>query len=404
MLPRFNFSWLSVALLALTAAANDWPCWRGPDRNGISRETNWLSDWPSDGPRQVWKAAVGIGFASVSVSQNRLFTTGNDDNKDTVVCLDAETGKLIWKQSYDSDLGEKFFEGGPTATPTVDGDKVYTLSRWGDVFCFDAASGKVVWSTNVTAINSVRVPGWGFGGSPLVQSNLVILNVGDAGMALNKLTGDFAWTSANKDAGYSTPLPFRVADESLVLLGSAKSYVAVDAATGAERWRFPWLTQYGVNAADPIVSGSFVLISSGYGKGAALLDISSKPPTAVWQSRDFRNQFSSSVLLDGFIYGIDGDTTVKAALKCVEFRSGAIKWTREGIGSGALMAADGKLIILSDHGELMIAEASPDRFKPLANSQVMGGKCWIAPVLANGRTYCRNAAGSLVCLDVRAKR
>lgn len=395
---------LAIFFVAARVTASDWPHWRGPQFNGISTESAWSSAWPKDGPPIVWKTAVGTGFASVAVSGGRLFTIGNHDDQDTVYALDAATGAVVWKHAYESDLGEKFFEGGPTATPTVDGSRVYTLSRWGDLYCFDAAGGKVRWSKSIQRETGLRIPSWGFAGSPLVHEDLLLLNIGDAGVALEKETGKLIWKSADKDAGYSTPLPFRQGGDWFAILGSGKSYVAVNIQTGRELWRFPWLTQFGVNAADPILEGGQIFVSSGYGQGAAVFKLAEDKPAVVWQNKEMRNQFNSSVLWQGFLYGIDGDAAAKATLKCLEFQTGAVRWSHPGIGAGALTAADGKLIVLSERGELVVAPASADGFKPIASAQVLGGKCWTVPVLADGRIYCRNADGDLVCVDVRSKK
>lgn len=393
---------VSVALLlASPARGDDWPCWRGPSRNGVSAEAGW-APWGAGGPRIVWKAKAGVGFSSFVVAKGRVFTVGYADDADTVVCLDAESGKTLWQHTYPSELGAKFFEGGTTGTPTVDGDRVYTLSRWGDAFCLDAATGKVVWSTNIQKEHNVRVPGWGFGGAPLVYENVLLLNAGDAGLGLDKATGKLLWQSANKDAGYSTPLPARFGPETLAILGSAQSYVAVNPLTGKEAWRVRWVTQYGVNAADPIVDGDRVFVSSGYGKGAGLFRVAVPQPTEVWKSKALRTQMNAAVLFDGHLYGADGDTTdQQAPLKCVELGTGAEKWAHPGFGTGTVIVADGKLITLSARGELSVAPATPAGYKPVAKAQVLGGKCWTAPVLSDGRIYCRNWQGQIVCVDVR---
>ena len=393
---------ISVALAAASPArADDWPTWRGPSRNGISAETGW-TPWGAGGPKVAWRAEVGVGFSSFVVAKSRVFTVGYADDADTVVCLDAESGKAVWKHTYPSELGDKFFEGGTTGTPTVDGDRVYTLSRWGDAFCLDAATGKVVWSTNVQKQHGMPVPGWGFGGAPLVYENVLVLNAGEAGMGLDKATGKVLWQSAKKDAGYSTPLPARFGPEPLAVLGSGQSYVAVNPLTGKEAWRVRWVTQYGVNAADPIVDGDRLFLSSGYGKGAALFKVAPpQPPQELWKSKVLRTQMNAAVLFDGHLYGTDGDTTGRAALKCVELNTGAEKWAEPGFGTGTVTLADGKLIALSAGGELSVAPATPEGFKPAARAQVLGGKCWTVPVLSDGRIYCRNWKGQIVCVDVR---
>lgn len=393
-----------VALGSSAALAEDWPRWRGPQLTGISQEKGWLDQWPREGPPVVWKASVGVGFSSVAVAQGRLYTMGHKDGKDTVFCLDAISGKPIWSHSYEAALGDLNFEGGPAATPTVHDGAVYTLSRWGDLFCFDAAKGQVRWSRNLAKEDNARAPTWGFSGSTLVHDKLLLLNVGQAGMALDKDTGKLVWTSGDEEAGYSTPIPFQRGKEWFALVSSGAGFTAVNVATGKALWEYRWLTRYGVNSADPILAGDQVFISSGYNKGCALLQTGDGEPKEIWRNKNLRNQFNSSVLLDGFLYGIDGDTTTTTSLRCIELKTGAVRWSKDGLGSGSVTAADGKLIVLSDEGELLVAPASSKGFTPTARAKVLDGKCWTVPALANGRIYCRNAAGDLVCLDVRGKK
>ncbi|HXX94038.1 MAG TPA: PQQ-binding-like beta-propeller repeat protein [Planctomycetota bacterium] len=390
-----------IAWAALPARADDWPQWRGPRHDGISSETGWLDRWPAEGPRILWKAEVGTGFASFAVSKGRVFTMGNSGDSDTVTCLDADSGRGLWSHAYPADVDPNLFEGGPTATPTVDGDRVYTLGRKGEMFAFEAATGKIAWSKNVQKETGAAIPSWGFSGSPLVQGDLLILNVGEAGLALEKATGRVAWKSGPRESGYSTPLPLRRGDQWLVLLGSAKSYLAVDAKTGQEAWNVRWNTQYGVNAADPVVEGERVFISSGYGKGAALLTLGAAEPAVSWQSKVMKNQMNPCVLLSGHVYGVDGNERDGTQLKCVELATGSERWTQALTGSGSVLAADGKLIVLAGDGELFVAPASPEGFRPTARARILEGKCWTVPVLSNGRIYARNAEGRVVCLDVR---
>jgi len=396
---------LTLLLLALTtsAFAEDWPNWRGPDRNGISPETDILTVWANNEPDILWKAKVGTGFSSIAVANGRIFTMGNNGGKETVYCFDAKTGEEKWKHTYDCPLDPKYFEGGPTSTPTVDGKNVYTLSRRGHVFCFEAASGKVVWAENPATDNDMSLPAWGFSGSPLALGDRLYLNIGESGMALDKNTGKVIWKSDTAEAGYSTPLPVERDGKTALLLGSAKSFLAVDAKTGKELWSHKWLTRYGVNASDPIVSGDRIFISSGYKKGCALLEwkAGEAEPSEVWENKVLMTQMNPAVLIDGHLYGTDGNDGTKNPLKCVKFDTGEVLWEQAGIGTGGVTATkDGMLIVLSARGELHIALASPNGFDPAASGQVLGGKCWTVPVLANGKIYCRNAAGDVVCVNV----
>jgi outer membrane protein assembly factor BamB len=400
---RLGWIVLTAACLSATTKtwSDDWPQWRGPQRNGVSRETGWAFQWPDDGPKVAWKSKVGLGYSGFVVGDGRVFTVGHNDGKDTVFCFNADTGKEVWKHSYDSELGDKYFQGGTTGTPTIDGDKLYWLSRWGDLFCFEAATGKIAWQKNVQKESGIRVPDWGFTGAPYVHKNLLVLNIGDAGMGVDKTNGNIVWKSANKNAGYSTPLPLPDSAEPLVVFGNADHYVAVNPESGKEAWRVRWVTQYGVNAADPIIHDGKMFISTGYGKGAALFDLKQNPPAEIWKSKVLRTQLSPAVFHEGHIYGVDGDTTDKARLKCIEFATGAEKWSEPNIGNGGLTLADGKLIVLTGQGELMVLPAAPEAFQPTARAQVLGGTSWTAPVLANGRIYCRNSRGDIVCVDVR---
>lgn len=394
-----------IAVAAMTCAgivrADDWPQWRGPARTGISAEKGWSDSWPASGPKVAWKAKVGMGYSSLVVSGDRVVTLGYDADKDHVTCFDAGSGKELWRHSFPSELGDKYFDGGTTGTPTIAGGKVYVLNRWGDTFCLDLADGRQVWHRQVAKETGAQVPDWGFTGAPLVQDGKVFLNVGEGGLALDAATGAVAWKSSTKSAGYSTPLPYGSGSDAVLLIASATAYVAVRPADGSEAWRIKWLTQYGVNAADPIVDGSRVLLSTGYGKGSSLFKVGGAEPEVVWKSKALRTQMNAAVLWEGHLYGVDGDTTEKASLKCLDFATGAEKWTVPGFGSGGVMIADGKLIALSGTGELSVAPAKPDGFKPTSRAQVVGGKTWTAPVLSGGRIYCRNSRGDVVAVDVR---
>ena len=207
----------------------------------------------------------------------------------------------------------------------------------------------------------------------------------------------------NKDPGYSTPYPYLADGKKSAIIGSGRSYVGVDIATGSVLWSLDWRTSYGVNAADPIVRDGQAFISSGYEKGCALLKLGGNPPAVVWTNKLMRNQMSPSILVGGHIYGIDGNESKKATLKCLDWATGAEKWSFPDAGAGTVAAAGDQLIVLTDKGELCIGKASPEGFKPTTRAQVLSGRCWTVPVVSHGRLYCRNAAGDVVCVEVGTK-
>ena len=386
------------------AEAVDWYQWRGPDSNGVSSESGWSSTWPADGPEKLWELKVGVGYSSVAVSNGNLYTMGNADGKDTIYCLDANTGDKIWTRSYPCTT-ESGGHPGPASTPTVDDNRVYTLSREGHIHCLDVDSGEVVWTKHVMEDFGAKSPEWDFASSPLILNNMVILDVGMT-LALDKATGELVWKTRDygdawediesPGGGYSTAYAFSLNGSQRLAVFNASGLVILNPENGEELMLHPWKTSWNVNAATPIVSDDRVFISSGYNVGCALLQISGSEPVVVWQNKNMRNHINSCVLWEGHLYGFD-----EKRLRCLELETGEEKWTQKGLGKGSLMVADGKLIALSDKGKLVIAEATPDAFKELASAKVLDGLCWTVPVLSNGKIYCRNHDdGHLVCLDV----
>lgn len=396
-LPRLLFFFCAI-LFPSVASADDWPRFRGLSLTGISGETDWSHEWRETGPKRLWKQTVGVGLSGIVISDDRAYTIGNAEDIDTVYCFDAASGKPIWKHDYEAATDPNEFDGGPTSTPTVDADQLFTISRAGDVFCFDKATGKVIWNVSAAELADVRTPGWGFASSPLVVGDLLLLNVGDAGMALKKASGELAWSSADKDAGYSSMVPTKVGDSNAVVFGSSRSYVCVDTQTGKLIWRQRWLTTFGCNAADPILAGDNIFISSGYNRGSALLKHATDAPEVIWKNKDLQSQISSPVLIDGFLYGIHGDIDAGAELRCLELATGAVCWSGPKFKGGGLSAAGKRLIVLTGDGELTIVKANPKQPEILARHQVIEGKCWTPPVLSGGQIYCRNTDGEIVCL------
>ncbi|MCB1061948.1 MAG: PQQ-binding-like beta-propeller repeat protein [Verrucomicrobiae bacterium] len=393
------FAW---TFSASPAGAEDWPNLRGPNHNGMSTETGWKSsgEFPV-----AWKAEVGLGHSAIVVAGGKAYTLGhNGKDTDTLWCFNAETGAEIWKHSYPHPLDDLYFPGGTTGTPTVDGDVVYSVARRGQLFCLDAKTGSVKWQKHLTDDFGCKMPDWGFTGAPRVYGDLLLLNAGESGLALKKSDGSLVWQSDEKTAaGYSVPQLFEREGKDLALFSNKDGYTCVDPTNGEVKWFYKHKTRYGVNATEPIVIGDQLFIATGYGKGAALLNWGGTgDPEEIWRSRDLANQMNPSLLIDGFLYGIHGDEGKDGSgLKCLVMASGETKWLDESVAHGAATAADGKLIVITESGELQIGAASPDGFKPTFKQSVLSPKCWTIPVLANGRIYCRNSKGEIAVLDAR---
>lgn len=392
---------LPALLFPLALPAADWPNWRGPNHDGISGEII-PATLPAELPVR-WKAQVGTGFSTVSVAGEKVVTMGNRTLKgvetDTVWCLSAKSGKVLWQHSYPCALDPLYYEGGPGATPTIHDGSVYTLSKKGHAYRLDLDNGRVLWSRDLVADHQVELPEWSFAGSPFVDGDRVLLPVGGGGIALDKETGESLWLSSTATAGYATVVPYEAGGpQGNRLLFSAKSLVAFDPATGKAAFELPWKSSRDVNAADPIVIGKRILLSSA--SGSALIEPKTGAETEiVWEQKDMKWYFNPGVLIDGHLYSLHGTTHRPTELMCLEAATGRIVWTVPGFGSGGLVAA-GKTVIVFDNGLLTLFDADPKGYRPRHQQKVLEGKCWTSPVIAHGRLYGRNAAGDLACLDL----
>ena len=384
---------LLLAALAPGWSADPWPQFRGINRDGISVEKDALAGMTAEGPKPAWKASLGTGFTSIAVADGRVYASGNSNDQDVLHCLAADGGKTLWTYPLPAKLDPKMYEGGPNATPTVAEGAVYLFNKAGVAVRLDAVTGKEQWKKELAKDLGAAIPQWGFSGSPTVIGDRLYLNLGDHGTCLNAATGAVVWKSVGA-AGYASPVPIDAGKRLLVFAGLA--LVLVETADGSVVWSQDWPTRYEVNSAEPLIADGKVFLSTGYNFGCALFDIAGAAPKELWRSKAMRNHFNGCVLIAGHLYGFDEDT-----LKCLEWATGTEKWAKRGLGKGSLIAADGKLIVLSEKGELVIALASPAGFTETSRTQVLTGKCWTSPALANGQIYCRNAKGDLVCLRVR---
>lgn len=397
----------SLLLLSLFAASNvtaaDWPNWRGPNYDGISSENDWKTDFGGRrGPDILWKKSIGSGYSSVVVANGKLLILGLKGSKEVLSCLDAESGDVVWSHSYKTTFKPQFYDGGTSGTSTIVDDKAFLANQTGSVFCFDMSSGDVLWETDIKSELNLKLGIWGITGAPYSYGESIIVNAGKSGVALSKADGKILWSSGSDENGYATPVPFKWKGKDRVAVFGAKALYSIDPKSGSADWNYSWTTMYDVNAADPVfLDDSHVLLSSGYGKGATLIKLSDNGATEIWKNKNLRTQFNAAVLHNGYFYGVDGNTTDKGTLNCIETKTGKLVWKEKNVGSGGLILSNNHLIVITERGQLLISKASPDGFEPIIRKQVYGGKTWTVPTLANGILYCRNSRGDLVALKMK---
>lgn len=408
----------SLVLVALVSSnamvfAKDWPQWRGPNRDGISTETGILRNWPESGPSLLWRAGAGEGYSGISIANGRLYTMYGKARDELMVCLDAATGKETWRVKIDAKYANQFGNG-PRGTPTVDGQVVYGISAKGKLYALNASNGKVVWKHDLNAEYGGQIPNWGVSTSPLVHGKLLLVDVAGKDnygvVAFNKSNGKVVWKTKTDLPGYSSPIAVTVNDVEQIIFFTGTAAISIAPQDGQKYWSYPWRTSWDVNAATPIfIAPNKVFISSGYNKGAAVLKM--RPMNAsvkveeVWKSKVMRNHFSTCLLIDNHLYGFDEGT-----LKCIDVRTQEKQWAvrrtaaktgerGKALGKGSLTFADGHLIVLSEKGNLVLIEATPAEYREKASVQVLNGRCWTVPTLANRRLYVRNQK-EMLCFDL----
>ncbi len=394
-----------AALSFVAVSAADWPRHRGPTHDGISTETNWVHQWTGNRPREAWRASVNTGFAAVAVAGGRAFTVGNTNETDTVHALDADTGKPLWTFSHPEPSNPKMYEGGPNSTPTVDGDRLFVASRSGRLFSLESATGKVQWSNDLAAVVGEKNGDWGLAGSPLRSGDAVYVNYGSAMVALEAATGRTLWQSAKEPKGkysFTSPVLSAVVGTPVLLAHMHKALFGLDPVDGRVRWRHEFGRGYETHCSDPVLVAGGVFISSG-DDGGELVSLGSDAGSRVWKNGDLGTFTGTAVALNGYLSGVDSGGYKKGQqeLRCLNARDGRQLWSLSGYSQDSWIAAGDRLLVLTELGELVVVRIGPERGEILARAQVLSGKCWTEPSLANGRLYCRNARGQIVCLDLR---
>ena len=390
---------MAVAMLLLGGslsldALDDWPQWRGPRRDGVSTERGLLQSWPQSGPPRAWTATgAGEGYSSFAAAGGRLFTLGARAEREFVVAYDAATGKQLWEtphgRRFTNDRGD-----GPRSTPTVDGTRVYAFGASGDLTALDAASGRIAWTVNVIRDFGGQNINWGLSESPLVAADRVIVSPGGAGssiVAVGKADGKLLWKSQGDRAGYSSAVLHELGGIRQAIFFTGQRALGLDIANGRVLWSYDRVANRVANIATPIVRGDRVFLSSDYGTGAALLQLTASgggiDAREVYFTREMRNHHASSVLVGDYLYGFSS-----AILTAMRFDTGEVAWRDRSIGKGSLVYADGRLYLFSEGGDVALAEATPEAYREHGRFSLDIGALptWSHPVVSNGMLFLRD--------------
>jgi outer membrane protein assembly factor BamB len=412
---------LLPALLAGPALADDWPQWRGPRRDDVSRETGLLKAWPPGGPKSVWVSdQAGIGYSGPAVVGDRVYVLGADEKAEFALALDAHTGKKVWFTEIGA-FYKNSYGSGPRSTPTVDGDVLFVLGANGDLACLEAATGAKRWSVSLTKDLGGQQPNWGYSESPLVDGDRVICTPGGAKgtlAALDKATGKALWRSEGLTdwAAYSSCVAAEIGGVrqyvQLTMQGWQKGgVVGVAAKDGRKLWYYEHPKYKTAVIPTPIVHDGLVYAAAGYGAGCVLLKPTRDGDTfKVEQLYDdaamrlMDNKHEGVVLVGGHVYGWSD----RGKWVCQDFKTGKEVWSSKALGRGSVACAGGDLYCYSeDDGTAVLVPASPDGWKEKGRFTIprhtrrreYKNNIWTHPVVANGRLYLRDQE-LLFCYDV----
>jgi outer membrane protein assembly factor BamB len=400
----------AIALLsavAIHAAPFDWPQFLGPDRNGTYSGPALSETWGSTGPKVVWRKQVGQGFAGPAVVQGRVLLFHRVGNEEVLESLDAKTGNSTWRYAYPTTYRDDFgFDEGPRAVPVVADGIVYTFGAQAQLHAVDLAKGTRVWSDDTMKHFNVPKNFFGQGGSPLVDGGRVIANIGGdkAGVvAFDAKTGKVVWAATEDDASYSSGVAVTIGGRRTAVFLTRDNLLGLDPANGMILFQRRWRARLAasVNAATPLVIGDSIFVSAEYGPGAGVLRVDGGKLVDVWTSDEvLSNHYATSVYKDGYLYGYHGRQEYGPSFRAVDFKTGMVKWSQDQFRAGSVLLAGDRLLILREGGEMILAPASPQAFKPIARAQILNGVMRPYAALADGFLYVRNE-NTLLCLDLR---
>ena len=380
-----------------------WTDFRGPRRDGHYEEMPVRTNWPAGGPRRLWRKPIGGGYASFVVGDGIAFTIEQRRNQEVVAAYDMGSGREIWSDAWDALFQESMGGDGPRATPTWHDGRLYALGAQGELRCLDGKSGRRIWSKNILSENGAQNLQWGMAAAPLVvDDKLIVLPGGPSGksvVAYDRLTGEQRWSALDDKQAYTSPVLVTLAGERQILVVTGRRAVGLTP-EGKLLWEYPWTTSYDINASQPVIAGSdrFIL-SSGYGHGAALVRLTKAGDAfraeTVWENTRMKNKFSSSVLHEGHLYGLD-----EAILACVSAETGELKWKGGRYGYGQIVLASGHIIVAAEDGDVALVRATPERHDELVRFAAIEGKTWNHPAISGGMLLVRNG-NEMSAFDLR---
>ncbi len=391
---------ITVTILASLMAtsglvAANWPQWRGLEQSATADPADWNPSKLKEKPVIKWRAAVGDGYSAISAADGMLFTMGNTEGNDHVIALETRTGKELWRHTYPCNAG-KF--RGPRSTPAYIGGSLFTLSREGLLIKFNADDGRIIWTKHLSDFGA-QAPKWGYAASPIVYDNKLYINVCRSGICLDLRSGDPLWISPSEPTGYASTVPFEVDKGSRLLAFGADQIHVSDAATGQVLHSLPWKTSYNVNAADPLMVRGGFIISSGYGKGSAFIQLTRRGLETQWENKALAAHTDTPLYINGIVVGVTGKAQ-QGPLIAIDPTTGKELWRFDSKG-GTVIGAGDDIIFLEANRKIHVATASRNGFSPrITHLLPLDGEIWTKATLSDGRLYCRTTKGDLICIDV----
>lgn len=387
--------------------ALSWPAFRGAARDGVVHGETISLDWEKSPPKQVWRQPIGEGYAAFVLGKGRLYTVEQRRDREVIACYDFANGREIWTHEYRALFSETLGGDGPRATPTLEGDLLYALGAEGHLLCLNVETRCVQWKRHILEDFHAKNLSWAMSSSPLiVDGKVIVTNSGIGGgsvIAYDAQSGKVAWNNDLGQQGYSSPVLVTLLGQRQILNLSAFNLNALDPQSGKLIWQFPWRTEYGNNCSQPILAGGDrIFLSSSYGKGCSLIQLEKKDgkisAQELWSNINMRNKFTSSVIHNGFAYGLD-----EKILVCLDLATGERRWKSGRFGHGSLLLVNDYLLIMSEQGQLTLAKADPEKYKEMGSVQIFDDRTWNNFLLAGGRLVARNHK-EMVCYDLRPSK